>query len=197
MPNYCECAAIITGPDADAMLDTICTQPGLFTALLPIPAALTAITTGACKIDGQIVNQWHDTPDGPRALTTEESNALIDQYGTNSWYDWAIARWGTKWNPEYTREGNTLRFETAWAPPVEFFTTATYAFPNATVELGFAEGGMGYWGTTIIQNGEIISDSTINGEFYTDLPDDAEDLDDYLNPRVRAHLDRYGIGTGG
>jgi hypothetical protein len=43
------------------------------------------------------------------------------KYGTNNWYDWSIANWGTKWNAYYSRldrESNTIEFDTAWSCPI-------------------------------------------------------------------------------
>ena len=35
-----------------------------------------------------------------------------------NWYDWNNENWGTKWNAYSTeKDGNTLRFDTAWASP--------------------------------------------------------------------------------
>ena len=49
------------------------------------------------------------------------------EYGTESWYDWNTANWGTKWNAgdvEITRDGKDgmkVTFQTAWGPPLPIF----------------------------------------------------------------------------
>ena len=51
-------------------------------------------------------------------------------YDDESWYDWCIQNWGTKWDfgkrehdDPVTVEGNkvVVSFDTAWSPPVEFY----------------------------------------------------------------------------
>lgn len=41
-------------------------------------------------------------------------------YGSNNWYDWSVANWGTKWNAQYSslNNKNTLWFDTAWSCPI-------------------------------------------------------------------------------
>lgn len=48
-------------------------------------------------------------------------------YGSNSWYDWSIANWGTKWNAyeQSIISDNQIEFDTAWA-----------AVPNLIKNLG-------------------------------------------------------------
>jgi hypothetical protein len=43
------------------------------------------------------------------------------KYGTNNWYDWSVANWGTKWNAYYSNldsANNTMEFDTAWSCPL-------------------------------------------------------------------------------
>lgn len=45
-------------------------------------------------------------------------------YGSNNWYDWRIANWGTKWNAYWSSINNEnstiiLWFDTAWSCPLE------------------------------------------------------------------------------
>jgi hypothetical protein len=45
---------------------------------------------------------------------------------SENWYDWNTSNWGTKWdvNPRVTEDAGhsiTLSFDSAWAPPVEFY----------------------------------------------------------------------------
>jgi hypothetical protein len=46
----------------------------------------------------------------------------------DNWYDWNVTNWGTKWdiNPEISEDNGdsiTLTFDSAWAPPIEFYNT--------------------------------------------------------------------------
>lgn len=42
-------------------------------------------------------------------------------YGSNNWYDWCRANWGTKWNAYsdcFDKENNAIEFDTAWSCPI-------------------------------------------------------------------------------
>ena len=40
-------------------------------------------------------------------------------YGTNNWYDWSCANWGTKWNAyDIYCDANVIEFNTAWSCPL-------------------------------------------------------------------------------
>lgn len=65
--------------------------------------------------------------------------------GFSSWYDWALANWGTKWN-SYSltmREKSPLSFEfnTAWSFPSPVFEALAHEFPHLRFEcICFDEG---------------------------------------------------------
>ena len=73
----------------------------------------------------------------------------------DNWYDWNVANWGTKWDvdvflTEGLDESVTLSFESAWAPPIEFFRHLTEQGYN--VKAYYYESGMGFAG--IYDNGQ-------------------------------------------
>jgi hypothetical protein len=87
----------------------------LFEEFIPVPAALK--------------NPASSTYGGENA---EEQNKVraenLEKYGYDSWYDFCVEQWGTKWDVggEYDgviRNGNKiiLGFDSAWAPPLEAF----------------------------------------------------------------------------
>lgn len=46
------------------------------------------------------------------------------KYGSNNWYDWRIANWGTKWNAydaNIDKINNVIEFDTAWSCPLGVF----------------------------------------------------------------------------
>jgi hypothetical protein len=84
---------------------------------------------------------------------------LVAKYGFSNWYDYQVAKWGTKWDVdayepvEYDDqhdEGITFGFDSAWSPPIGIY--------EALVEDGYEvrayyyEPGMGFAG--IWDNGD-------------------------------------------
>lgn len=56
------------------------------------------------------------------------------KYGYPTWYEWAVARWGTKWNAygfgkDYSQESE-LRFLTAWNAPHPVIAQLSKMFPD-------------------------------------------------------------------
>ncbi|MFZ7277864.1 hypothetical protein ACLS0F_11445 [Avibacterium endocarditidis] len=72
------------------------------------------------------------------------------KYNAPTWYEWAYANWGVKWNADTQYcddicEGQTYfsaDFNTAWCPPSEWFTELTHRFPEASFRLAYFEPGM-------------------------------------------------------
>jgi len=69
----------------------------------------------------------------------------------DSWYDWRISNWGTKWPPEIRdvlRLGDNMvniTFETAWGPPIEWFE-ACGKLHNWEWQVEYIETGMAFAG---------------------------------------------------
>lgn len=82
-----------------------------------------------------------------RKLIDTESDASWDnmmvalnnmrQYGHWSWYSWAIANWGTKWNAYSTvsKNDSQVAFQTAWSPPYGFYKELSKKFPDAAISV--------------------------------------------------------------
>jgi hypothetical protein len=69
------------------------------------------------------------------------------------WWEWRISNWGTKWNPNFNMFETddydlriSMSMSTAWAPPMEFFTTFTEFFSSAIVKVTYLEESMGFCG---------------------------------------------------
>lgn len=197
MPNYCSCS--ITSTDTEFM-DTLTSGERLFDALLPMPEELLDICTGGTTIDGVYVTRWRRVDGEDVAVSYEELVALSRKFGASDWHDWAIREWGTKWNPKFERlSPERITFETAWSPPTAFLLTVSQQFPEAEIELAYAEGGMEFWGVSTIQDGETLPSSEHHeGRFWAESDVEDEDLWPDPTPEVQAHLDKYEIqGTGG
>ena len=58
-----------------------------------------------------------------RYITEKENAELVQKYGTNNWYVWAVKNWGTRWSGSAAeilsqREGEIIiSFDTAWNEP--------------------------------------------------------------------------------
>lgn len=85
-------------------------------------------------------------------------------YGSNNWYDWNIANWGTKWDATITddewfvyNEDRTaeLNFETAWSPPVAWIEKASLVYPELVFAIQYEEEGMQFSGKVMANNGNL------------------------------------------
>ena len=89
------------------------------------------------------------------AKTEEEKVIILENKPTirkDSWWDWRVQNWGTKWDVGYTDihidEDTELQFsfETAWAPPSEWLKHIFSDFPLLRFELDYEEPGMMFGG---------------------------------------------------
>jgi hypothetical protein len=77
--------------------------------------------------------------------------ANLEKYGYGNWYDYQIAKWGTKWDVtcdsvEIDEDGLGFsgNFDSAWSPPVPI--AEALAEQGFEVTLYYYEPGMGYCG---------------------------------------------------
>jgi len=70
-----------------------------------------------------------------------------------TWYEWAVANWGTKWGAcdvgyDYKEGNDTVLydFSSAWSPPVDWFEKVIEYYPWLDFQLEWEEGGMGFAG---------------------------------------------------
>jgi hypothetical protein len=125
MPNWCANTADIFGPaNVIRKLETAAREGNLFTSLRPMPKEL--------------------------------ENTISPSEGPN-WYDWSVSNWGTKWdtgadvtviepNDSYGTAGISLSFDTAWAPPIEWYSYISEEYA-LIINASYYEPGMGYVGT--------------------------------------------------
>jgi len=114
MPNYCS-NMITLGHDDPAMIlrakEAFATG-NFLQAFIPVPEGL--LTEGGESYGGDD----HKKYDAIRAKNKAE-------FGYNSWYDWCVNEWGTKWD---VGDGNGINtwddhefiayFDSAWSPPI-------------------------------------------------------------------------------
>jgi len=79
---------------------------------------------------------------------TFKNRRLRKLYGTDSWYDWKILHWGTKWNSfngeiaDMDDEYLVYRFDTAWSPPTPVIEALREKFKDISISAFFDEPGM-------------------------------------------------------
>ena len=167
MPNWTYNTIIVEGR-AEAIREFLefvsggAGQPFDFNKLIPMPELLRHTSTGRRSFNGEDHRAWYvidpDLPfsdrayeDNERPFTPQEKAALA-AIGYDSWYDWSIEHWGTKWNAcrveiddieplsgEPKRVSAVIRFETAWAAPLPLFQACADAFPHLEFEVCWSD----------------------------------------------------------
>ena len=102
-----------------------------------------------------------------RALPEEErKNAPRPKDGFNQGgYEWCINNWGTKWGichadlvfTDYKSGVLTYSFDSAWSPPEPVIEKMAKMFPSLRFCLRYFEGGAGFNGIFVCENGEITN----------------------------------------
>jgi len=84
----------------------------------------------------------------------------VELYGYPTWYEFANAEWGTKWNAyEFENNGDTIVFHTAWTMPDPIFVKLSTMFPDTTITVQYADEDIGYnCGVRKYKNGECVID---------------------------------------
>lgn len=164
MPNYCGNTVNIWG--SKKAVDEFCAQiheefkngGGLLNYCRPMPAELrgTAAPT-------KVVSELEYRAQTPKkyfggAITIEMQRRLLNDYGADNWYDWAVKYWGTKWevtqeDVELVRRPRSvrLRFITAWSPPIEALESLAKKSPALHISIKYSEPGTQLRGRERIQ----------------------------------------------
>lgn len=153
MPNWCNNTVTVSHPDPAKLYALVeAVNAGKFCNFaIPTPESLN-ITSGYVGAD--------DSPE--QMALVEQQKANIAQHGYKDWYDFQVARWGTKWDVEpydkvefddqHDKHGVTFGFDSAWSPPIGVY--------EALVEQGFSvcafyyEPGMAYCGKWSDEDGD-------------------------------------------
>jgi hypothetical protein len=107
--------------------------------VIPVPQDLTDTVSG-----------FLGSGDEQKALEAKTA-ANLEKYGYSNWYDYQVAKWGTKWDVscdsvEIDEDGLGFSgtFDSAWSPPMG--VAAELAEKGFTVTLYYYEPGMGFCG---------------------------------------------------
>lgn len=129
MPNWCNNTVEVAHKDParlKALVDAY--NDGKFCSFaIPVPESL------------QIVAGRLGRDDDPKQIALEAAEkSNLETHGFANWYDFCVAKWGTKWDCggdgdhielEAGQDNTTLCFDSAWAPPIGVY--------EALVERGY------------------------------------------------------------
>lgn len=93
---------------------------------------------------------------------------------SENWYDWNTSNWGTKWDvhPNITEVNNysvTLSFDSAWAPPIQFYRTIIEEHGYEVLAF-YNEEGLAFAG--VFDNG--------HDDYYEYADMDSDEIEEYL-----------------
>lgn len=141
MPNWCNNSVTITHSDP-AKLEALAAavrEGNFLKHVIPIPESLNIIAGSVGDAEEQ--------------HKLEEATARnVKEHGYGNWYDFCVARWGTKWDVDSYSESDTkvedgeltFGFDSAWAPPVGVYEALVEQ--GFTVKAGYYEPGMAFAG---------------------------------------------------
>jgi|5_EtaG_2_1085323.scaffolds.fasta_scaffold01346_13 hypothetical protein len=112
--------------------------------------------------------------------TEEEKKQLksnIEKYGYETWYEWRLVNWGTKWDAYdyYINEVNDTYFEvsfdTAWSPPTAYYLALSKKYPLLRIEVEYSESGMDFAGRQSYFDGELVDEVEMSCSKYEFIED--------------------------
>ena len=83
---------------------------------------------------------------GTKSPSRAKDQVLIDKYGHDNWYDWALENWGTKWGfyDGGVINDDSVYFMTAWATPYKAIQKLSEKFPSVTIKVQYADEDFGH-----------------------------------------------------
>lgn len=191
MPNWCDNDLYIYGKRRVEIADAIAGSDRVidFEKIVPMPAALREIPKGSLTADAEVLLGWRNAevmldwtwvkeagvtsvkdlkiylvkthPDLPELA--EKMKALKAELGYADWYEWACAKWGTKWNVDGgvrddQRTRIRLTFSTAWSPPWPIVDALSEKYPETKFSLRYYECSMGFKGWYARKGAKVLGD---------------------------------------
>ncbi len=102
------------------------------------------VINGEPSVDGflPMPSELRDTTSPSRV----ENQVLINKYGHDNWYDWAVENWGTKWGfySGIVTSDNSVYFQTAWATPYKAIQQLSEKFPRVAIKVQYADEDFGH-----------------------------------------------------
>ena len=140
MPNHCFNKISISVGDADGqslqvLVESLKSEENQtdfdFNAILPMPPELENVGWGEAEEMNDI-----------------EKAKYKKEFGSTSWYDWRVDKWGTKWNSynceivEHEDDYVVYTFDTAWGPPTGVIEALREQCPDFSISAFYDEPGM-------------------------------------------------------
>lgn len=171
--------------DAYRYEDEANTRKFSFQTIIPMPESL-EIESGSRTVwgmeyvkNGNVPNEWMKKWSKEEIDRVAElgKKALenIRKFGYKDWYDWRLAKWGTKWDAyeiDVSEEESSinLSFQTAWSTPFEAMKELSRQFPKLTVYVQYADEDLGCnCGTYLLKGGKTESQSYGDRDFACEL----------------------------
>jgi len=137
-----------------------------FNILIPMPLDLRGTSSPARVIPDEEYKEALEKGGYINYVSKSKSDALIEKYGFNNWYDWATHNYGTKWNASDTRiekEENIISFDTAWSCPYPWLDILSQKFPNTIFKFSYADEDIGHnLGFYTLEDGQFIEEMDMN-----------------------------------
>ena len=133
------------------------TEPSYcFNALYPVPEEVLKVGYSADRKSGKTMDEL-----------------MRDLFDPEKWvdgYSWCVSHYGTKWdifgNVHYAEVEDGLAeydFDTAWSPPCPWLEKVSRDWPDLSFELVYYEGGIGFAGWFVCEDGEVVDDTQVEG----------------------------------
>lgn len=148
-----------------------------FNLIIPMPIIISKTVAGCdsntfSELLAQGCNLEEIKKQVPRFNTIEEWERMVMRYAycksmyeCITWYEWALANWGTKWNAydiDVYYDRNEIFFNTAWSHPTPVIEALSRKYPSAVFKVQFADENIGYnAGSYIICNGQYLIEDNI------------------------------------
>ena len=140
MPNHCFNKISISEGNADGqslqvLIESLKSEENQtdfdFNAILPMPPELENVS-------------WSEAEE----MNDIEKAKYKKEFGSTSWYDWRVDKWGTKWNSynceivEHEDDYVVYTFDTAWGPPTGVIEALREQCPDFSISAFYDEPGM-------------------------------------------------------
>ena len=152
-----------------------------FNKIIPMPSELQVISDVNIRIMDSVEKALHinkgealKTYQNPLEFSDEDWAIYIQflnnvrKYGYMCWYDWAFAKWNTKFNAiepwKKNENDDTIYFITAWDAPVSVIVQLSKNFPTLTLILEWCK----YDDTYLVKHDTLtICNGVITNSYFT------------------------------